>query len=434
MITTRRTFLRSAAGATAMLAVGALRDDWTRRVHAANLDAAGRPPNDLAGDERFWFQIQQAFDIDRSLINLNNGGVCPSPRIVHQAMIRQLNFANHAPSRNLWTVQDPQVELVRTRLARTFGCDREEMAITRNASESLQIAINGIDLNPGDEFLTTTHDYPRMINSLKQRMAREGLVVKQFKLPVPVPSHDALVRLFEENITPKTKVILLCHIVNLTGEIFPVERICKMARTRGIQTIVDGAHAFAHFVYDGGALGCDYYGTSLHKWLTAPIGTGFLYVRKDRIKNLWPLQAAPDPRADDIRKFEEIGTHPAAPRMAIAEALTFYHGIGPERKEARLRFLRNSWADRLQQDDRVRINTNLAPDHSCGIANVQLEGIDPAELTGHLWRRHKIIVTPIKHEDFQGIRVTPNVYTTRREIDLFCEAMEGVLEKGLPTP
>ncbi|MFQ5430700.1 MAG: aminotransferase, partial [Phycisphaerae bacterium] len=167
--TSRRTFLSSAAGATAAIALASLKDDWVRRVRAANLEAAGRTPEALAGDERFWFQIQQAFDIDRSLINLNNGGVCPSPRIVHQAMIRQLNFANHAPSRNLWTVQDPQVELVRRRLARTFGCDPEEMAITRNASESLQIAINGIDLKPGEEFLTTTQDYPRMVNSLKQR-------------------------------------------------------------------------------------------------------------------------------------------------------------------------------------------------------------------------------------------------------------------------
>ena len=432
MQASRRQFLRTAAGATAVLAVPSLTDDWMSHVRAADRQAAGRSPEQLAGDEGFWFQIQQAFDIDRSLINLNNGGVCPSPRVVHQAMIRQLNFANHAPSRNLWSVQDPQVELVRERLARTFGCDTEEMAITRNTSESLQIAINGIDLKPGDEFLTTTQDYPRMVNSLKQRHLREGIAVRQFKLPVPVVSHDELVGLFEKNITPKTRVVLLCHIVNITGEILPVRRICELARKRGILTIVDGAHAFAHFVYKVGDLGCDFYGTSLHKWLTAPIGTGFLYVRRPLITKHWPLQAAPAPQSGDIRKFEQIGTHPAAPRMAIAEALTFFHGIGPKRKEARLRRLRNYWADRLAKYDRVKFNTNLSPEHSCAIANIQIEGVDAADLTAHLWKAHKIIVTPIGHKDCPGIRVTPNVYTTKRELDIFCEAMIAVIKNGLP--
>lgn len=431
MFVNRRSFLRTSTGVTAAFAIGSLRNDWARHVQAANHDAAGRSPEDLSDDEKFWFQVQQAFDIDRSLINLNNGGVCPSPRIVHEAMIRQLSFTNHAPSRHLWDVQDPQVELVRVRLARTFGCDPEEMAITRSASESLQIAINGIDLKAGDEFLTTTHDYPRMVNTLKQRMAREDIVLRQFKVPVPVKSHDQLVRLFEENITERTKVILLCHIVNITGEIFPIKRICEMARRRGILTIVDGAHAFAHFTYRYDDLGCDYYGTSLHKWLTAPIGTGFLFVRKERIKDLWPLTAADDPKSDNIRKFEEIGTHPSAPRLAIAEALTFHHGIGPKRKENRLRALRNYWAERLMRHDRIHMNTNLSSAHSCAIATVRIEGVESAALTTHLWDKHKIIVTPIKHHDFEGIRVTPNVYTTKRELDLFCEAMEQVIVNGI---
>ncbi len=432
MQATRRTFLRSAVGSTAAFALAALRDDWTQRVRAANRLVMGRSPEEVAADEAYWFAVQQAFDIDRSLINLNNGGVSPSPRIVLAAMKRQMDIANHAPSRGLWQLQDPQVEHVRRRLARTFGCDLEEMAITRNSSEALQIAINGIDMAPGDEFLTTTHDYPRMVNQIKQRVMRDGVAIKQFSLPVPVESHEQMVRLFEQNITPRTKVILLCHIVNITGEILPVLPIAQMARRRGILTIIDGAHAFAHFTYKYDDLDCDFYGTSLHKWLTAPIGTGFLFVRKERIKDLWPLQAPPDPKSENIRKFEEIGTHPAAPRLAIAEALTFYHGIGPKRKECRLRYLRDHWARRLMHHDRVRINTNLDSAHSCAIANVQIEGIDPVALNGHLWARHKIITTPIKHADFEGIRVTPNVYTTLREIDIFCEAMEDVIGNGLP--
>ncbi len=427
----RRRFLRRTAGAGAAVALASLVDGWAGVIETANAVAGDRSPTELAGDESFWFQVQQAYDIDRSLINLNNGGVAPSPRVVHSAMVRQLGITNHVPPRQLWLLQDPQIELVRTRLAKAFGCDREELAITRNASESLQICLNGIDLEPGDEILTTTQDYPRMLNTIKQRVQRERVVMKQVTLPVPVEADDDVVRLFESAITPKTRVILFCHIVNITGEILPVKRICAMARERGIRTIVDGAHAFAHFVYSGRDLGCDYYGTSLHKWLSAPIGTGFLYVRRERIGDLWPLTAPDDPRSDNIRKFEEIGTHPSAPRMAIAEALAFFEGIGPDRKEKRLRYLRNYWADRLLKHDRIHIHTNLAPEHSCGIAVVEIEGIDSIDLSGHLWEKHKILVTPIMHEDFQGIRVTPNTYTTLGELDLFVEAMEDVIAHGV---
>ena len=229
-------------------------------------------------------------------------------------------------------------------------------------------------------------------------------------------------------------MILLCHISNVTGEILPGKRICELARRRGILTIVDGAHAFAHFVYDGRDLGGDLYGTSLHKWLTAPIGTGFLFVRRKLIPDIWPLQAAPDPKSGDIRKFEEIGTHPAAPRLAVAEALTFYHGIGPARKEVRLRHLRDYWADRLRRHDRVRLHTNLDRAHSCAITTVEIDGVDPAALTAHRWKKRKIIGTPIIHADVQGIRVPPNVQTTKPEPDLVRQGGEQVVRDGLPKP
>ncbi len=436
MMQSRRAFMRRAAGASAACAVISLKDNWP--FHLAKAGAAAADERPAAGSiarpnpgESFWFHVQQAYDVDRSMINLNNGGVAPSPRVVHDAMVRQLALTNHAPPRQLWSIQDPQVELVRRRLAKTFGCDAEELAITRNASESLQICLNGIDLAPGDEILTTTQDYPRMINTIRQRAMREKIVMKQIRLPVPVESDDEIVARFEEAVTPRTRVILLCHVVNITGEILPVRRICRLARDRGILTIIDGAHAFAHFVYNGAELGCDFYATSLHKWLSAPIGTGFLYVRKDRIRDLWPLTAAPDPKSENIRKFEEIGTHPAAPRMAIAEALAFYEGIGPKRKEDRLRALRQYWVDRLRPLDHIRIHTNLAPEHSCGIATVQMDGVDSVKLSSHLWEKHQILVTPIMHEDFEGIRVTPNTYTTMGELDLFIEAMENIARRGL---
>ncbi len=432
MAGTRREFLMSTA-AVGAAAYATLRSDGLARVLAAGADAGDTPPEKLAGHEGYWFHVQRAFAVDRSIINLNNGGVSPSPRIVMDAMKRQLDFSNQAPSHNLWRVLDPQVETVRRRLARVFGCDAEEMAITRNTSEAMEIAIMGLDLKRGDEFLTTDQDYPRMLNTLKQRVQREGIVVNTFSWPTPPRSLDDLARRFEEHVTPKTKALMVSHMTTFTGQIFPVKQICTMARQRGITSIVDGAHAFGHIAFDGGDIGCDFYGNSLHKWMTAPHGTGFLYVRRDRIANHWPLMAAPDPLIDDIRKFEEIGTHPNANRLAVAEAIVFYEGIGARRKEARLRYLRDRFARRLVENDRVQLRTSLDPAQSCALCTLEIDGIDPAKLAGHLWREYKIVTTPIGHDQVQGLRVSPNVYTTPTEIDMFCDAMESVIKHGLPT-
>ena len=417
------------------MAVSFLKEDWPARLAAAEHDGGGRGGGDGAGgNESFWFQIQQAFDVDRSIINLNNGGCCPAPRLVMSAQHRHLDFTNNAPVRTLWTIMDPQVELVRARLAKSFGCQPDEMAITRNASESLQIALNGIDMKPGDEFLTTTQDYPRMITTIKQRAQREGVVLKQIKIPTPARSASEIVDLFEKAITPKTRVILVSHSIFLTGQILPVKEVCALARQRGIWSIVDGAHAFAQFPFDGGDIGCDMYGVSLHKWCTAPIGNGFLYVRKDRIKDVWPLTASAEPRSDNIHKFEEIGTHPDAGRLAIAEALTFWEGIGAERKATRLRYLRDYWAKRLMKLPNVRLHTSLDPAHSCAIGTVQLVGVDSTKLAEHLWEKYKIITVGIQHEEFEGLRVSANVYTSLSELDYFCAAYEEVAKNGIPPP
>ncbi|MFY9554094.1 MAG: aminotransferase class V-fold PLP-dependent enzyme [Blastocatellia bacterium] len=428
---TRRTFLRSAGGATAMASLASLREGGIERILAASRAVAATPADRIAADEDFWREIQQAFTVDRSLINLNNGGVSPSPRVVQDAMRRYLEFSNQAPTITMWQVLEPEIEGVRRRLAAAFGCDPEEMAITRNASESLEICIFGLDLEPGDEVLTTNQDYPRMMTSWRQRERRDGIKIRTISFPVPPPSMDDLYERFKRAITPSTKVILVCHITNLTGQIFPIKRICQLGRERGIEVIVDGAHAFAHFPFKHADLDCDYYGTSLHKWLLAPHGTGFLYVRKSKIGKLWPLMAAAKQQDNDIRKFEEIGTHPAANHNAISEALTFHEGIGAERKAARLRFLKDRWARRLETSKGVRILTPYDPQQSCGLANFSVDGIDPVKLVGHLWERYRIIATPIVHEEFKGIRVTPNVYTTLSDIDMFCDAVEKTIRSGL---
>ena len=427
----RRDFLRSMLG-TAAVTLPTLRDDGLDRILTLP-STDGASPEAIAEDEGFWFQVQQAFTVDRTLINLNNGGVCPSPRVVQDAMRRYLELSNEAPVYTMWRILEPAIESVRVGLARTFGCDAEEMAITRNASESLENVQFGLDLAPGDEILTTDQDYGRMLTTWDQRRRREGIVVKTVAFPAPPPSMQYLVDMFERAITPRTKVIHFCHITNLTGQIFPVREISRMARARGIWTVVDGAHAFAHFPFTRDDLDCDFYGCSLHKWLLAPHGTGMLYVKRDLIDKVWPLMAAPESMNGNIRKFEEIGTHPAANHNAIAEALTFHHGIGIERKVARLRYLRDRWMRRLEGQPGVQLHTSFDPAMSGALANVGLEGVEPGALTSHLWNKHRIIVTPIGHPDCTGIRVTPNVYTTLDEVDRFSEAMEDVIRNGLPT-
>ena len=416
----RRHFLQ-AAGALAFL-----RPDSADRARAATV-GNNRPADELARDEDFWRDIQSAFTLDRNIINLNNGGVSPSPRVVQEAMRRSLEHSNIAPARTMWVDLEPEVETVRQRLAADFGCDPEEIAITRNASESLENVQMGLTLKPGDEVLTTDQDYPRMITTWKQRERREGIVLKMISFPTPPPSLDDLAERFERAITPRTRVIHFCHITNLTGQIFPVQRICRLARSRGIEAIVDGAHAYAQFPFKHADLDCDYYGTSLHKWLLAPHGTGFLFVRKSKIPQVWPLMAAGADQTNNIRKFEEIGTHPAANHNAIADALEFHAAIGVERKAARLRYLRARWTDRLTRLPRVSTLTSADPRMSCGIGLLVAEGKDPGPLGEQLWDKYRIMTTPIVHPQFKGLRITPNIYTTVPEIDIFCGAVEKLV-------
>ena len=394
--------------------------------------ARARELEDDPERELFWGEIARAFTVDRGMINLNNGGVSPSPRMVQEAMKRHLDVSNEAPAYSMWRVLEPGREGVRARLARTFGAEPEEVAITRNASESLQTCQFGFDLARGDEVLTTTQDYPRMITTFKQRQRREGIVLVQFKIPTPCEDPGEIVRRFEQHITPRTRLILVSHMVFLTGQILPVAEVVALGRKHGIPVIVDGAHALAHFDFRLSDLDCDYYAASLHKWLFAPHGTGILYVRKDKIGGLWPLMAAAESQKDDIRKFEEIGTHPAANALAIAEALVFHETLGARRKQERLIELRETWAEPLSRHERVRFHTSRKPGFACGLALVEIEGVEPEKLAAYLWDEHRIFVVAIKHEEFQGIRISPSVYTLKSELARFVDAMEAVIRDGLP--
>jgi selenocysteine lyase/cysteine desulfurase len=386
----------------------------------------------ITEDELYWAEIQRAFDLDRTMVNLNNGGCSPAPTHVLEQMIRDLRFSNELPVEHMWSVLEPRIESVRRELARDFGCDAEEMAITRNASESNENMIFGLDLKRGDEVIITTQNYPRMQTAWRQRERRDGIVVRAVRQDTPPKSADEYVSRIAEAITPRTRVIEVMHISFMTGYIAPVRKIVDLAKPKGIAVFVDGAHAYAHFPFTRDELGCDYYGTSLHKWLMAPIGTGFLYVRRDKIASLWPLMAAAPEQTNDIRKYEEIGTHPAANHNAIAVALAFHRAIGVDRKIARLRQLRDRWAKRLlAASDRVRMLTPIGPNESGAIGVVAVEGMDIGKLQAWLLTKHHIVATPLIHSEFSGLRVTPNVYTTLDEVDLFADRMEQAIRRGV---
>jgi selenocysteine lyase/cysteine desulfurase len=430
MMANRRSFLAQAGSVG--LAAAAFRADALARAAGAGKDAGPSPAAELACNEDYWSEIQRCFDNDRTIVNFNNGGVCPTPTHVLDQMIRDLRFSNESPAQHMWRVLEPRVESARRELAREFGCDAEEIAVTRNASESMEILIFGMDLKRGDEVVITDQNYPRMITSWEQRARREGIVLRKISFPIPLPSPEVFVDRVREAITPRTKVIEFPQITNLSGQILPARDIIRLGREQGIQVFIDGAHAFAHLTSRRDDLECDYYGCSLHKWLLAPIGTGFLYIRKSKLKTIWPLMGADPPLDEDIRKYEQIGTHPAANHNAISAAVAFHRSIGPERKLARLRYLRDRWAKPLlASHSRIKLWTKIGDDAaSGGIALVQIEGIDPERLADHLWDKHRLITLPIKHAQFEGVRVTPNIYTTLAEVDLFVEAMKQAATKG----
>ncbi len=433
----RRSFLRMAGalgtGAYAWKAGG------LESVAAAAQSIMDRPPAEVAKDEFYWREIQLAFKLDRTLINLNNGFTSPTPRVALEAVWRYMDIINMLPVHYQAQVAG-NVQTVRLRMAAEFGCDPEEMALTRGASESLQIAQNGIDLKAGDEVITTEQDYPRMLTTWDQRMRRESIKVTRLQFPVPT-TQDDLYQRFEKAISPRTKVLHFCHVTNLTAQMFPVQRLARLARSKGIVTIVDGAHALGQFPFKLRDLECDAYGVSLHKWLLAPIGNGCLYVRREMIPKFWPLQAAPEQQDNDIRKFEAIGTHPWAIRAGLGEALAFHQAIGAERKAARLRYLTLRWANALKVHPRIRILSNLGePAEIWAVAAVNIEGIDARSLARFLMNKYRIVVVPLvggappnQVFDYQCLRVSPNVYTTLEEIDTFVAAMEDAMKNGVPT-
>lgn len=380
-------------------------------------------PLEAAKNEELWARIQQAYTTSTSIINLNNGGISPQPKVVQDAAKRYYTYCNEAPSYYMWRILDQGREPLRAKLADLAGVSPDELAINRNTTEAINTVIFGMNLKKGDEVVLTKYDYPNMINAWRQREKRDGIVLKWLDFNIPIESDSEVLEKFRTAITPRTKVFHITHMINWTGHIMPAKKLCALARENGIDSIVDGAHTFAHLDFKISDLGCDYYGTSLHKWLCAPFGTGLLYIRKEKIKDIWPLLASPENQEDNIRKFENIGTRSFAIEQAIGTAIDFHNAIGAARKEARLKYLKQYWVNQAKSIDRVKFYTSTKPELSSALFNFGIEGIDAGPVHNILFREKKVHTSPIKWEKVNGPRITPHVYTKKYDLDRLVEAI-----------
>jgi selenocysteine lyase/cysteine desulfurase len=422
--TNRRNFLQKVGAISATAFLSSLTEPaWSRNLHKALYDAEGVSAGDLAGEEDFWYYIQQAFTVSPGIINLNNGGVSPAPKTVQEAMKRYYDYCNEAPSYYMWRILDQGREPLRKNMAKMSGCDTEEVAINRNSSEGLETIIFGLQLKAGDEVVAAKQDYPNMVNAYKQREQRDGIKMVWVNLELPSEDENYMVKQYTDAFTARTKAVHVTHIINWNGQILPVKKIANEAHKRGIEVIVDGAHSLAHFDFKISDLDCDYFASSLHKWLYAPIGSGMMYVRKEKIKNLYPLFATDIPLKDDIRKFEHLGTRPMFIEQAIGKAIEFHEMIGNERKEKRLHYLKNYWMDKVKTIPKVKLHTSFHPKWGCAIGVVSVDGRKPAELDNFLLDKYRIHAVGIEWENIKGVRVTPNVYTTTKNLDMLVEGI-----------
>lgn len=403
---------------------------WSRQLEKALRNAEGVTPDELASDEDFWYYIQQSFTVSPSIINLNNGGVSPAPKTVQDAMKRLYDLSNEAPTYYMWRIIDAGREPLRNSLAQVAGCNTEEIAINRNASEGMETIIFGLQLKEGDEVVLCKQDYPNIINAWKQREIRDKIKLVWVNLELPSENEAYLVKQFTSAFTTKTKVVNVTHIINWNGQILPVRKIADEAHKKGIEVVVDGAHSFAQFDFKIPDLGADYFATSLHKWLYAPIGSGMLYVKKEKIKNLYPLFASDEPLKDDIRKFEHLGTRPFYIEQAIGKAIDFHEMIGIERKQKRLHYLKNYWMEKVQDVKSVKLHTSMSPKWGCAIGMVSIEGKKPNELDSFLFNNYKIHTVAINWDGVVGVRVTPNVYTTTKNLDVLVEGIKAFAAKA----
>jgi len=380
-------------------------------------------PEEIAEDEKFWLQIRKGYKLKPDYINLENGFYCFQPQETLEKFIKHVREVNYQGSYYMRTVQRDNKKAIAAKLANLAGCSSDELIITRNATESLDMIIGGLNWQKGDEAIMAEQDYGSMIEMFKQVSKKYGVINKIISVPNHPASDEEIVSIYENVITQNTKLLMVSHMINITGQILPIQKICDMAHKKGVLVLVDGAHAFAHFKYSIPDLHCDFYGTSLHKWLSVPLGAGFLYVKKENISKVWPLLAEGNRNEDDISRLNHIGTHPVHTDLAIADAIDFYLKIGIERKEARLRYLQNYWTSKVRNLPNVIVNTPFDVNRSCGIANVGIKTLKPSELSDIFIKKYKIFTVAIDSASVKGCRVTPNIYTTPDELDQLVKAL-----------
>ena len=421
----RRAFLKQTAALASAFSVNNLFQQAHGELWAqASSNVSGLNAEQAAQDEDYWSVIQRAYTVNPNLINLNNGGVSPAPLVVQQAVERYNELSNEGPSYYMWRILDQGREPLREKLAKLAGAQPGEIAVNRNSTEALNTIIYGLELKSGDELVGTRQDYPNMIEAYRQRAMREGVVYKQISFDFPIEDDEQIVKAYEAAITPRTRLLHVTHMINWVGQTMPVAKIADMAHARGIEVIADGAHSFGLIDFKIPDLHCDYFGTSLHKFLSAPIGTGMMWVKSDKIEKLWPLTCNDKPRSGDIRKFETLGTRSFPLEQGIGEAINFHEGIGSKRKEERIRYLKNYWASRVQGIPKVKLHTSLDARYSCAICGVSIDGMTPSELENALFNQYKIHTVGIVWENISCVRVTPHVYTTLPDLDKLVNAIQ----------
>ncbi len=394
-------------------------DQWVKEIHHLS-------PEEAARDETFWLNIRSGYRLKPDYINLENGYYCFTPQETLENFIHHVREVNYQGSYYMRTVQWDNKYLMQRKLAELADCSPDDLIITRNTTESLDTIIGGFPWQAGDEAVMALQDYGAMLYMFELQAKRHGIVNKKVDLPNHPKSDDDIVNLYANAITPKTKLLMVCHLVNITGQILPIKKIVDMAHSKGVDVMVDGAHAFAQIRFSIRELGCDYYGTSLHKWLSVPLGAGFLYVKKDKVEKIWPMFAEMWRDDDDIKKLNHTGTHPVHTDLAINNAIEYYLKLGPERKEARLRYLQHYWTSKVRDLSHIQVNTPADQSRHCGIGNVAVKGMPPKELSKTLMEQYRIWTVAINRPGVKGIRVTPNIYTSLKELDAFVEALKAL--------
>jgi selenocysteine lyase/cysteine desulfurase len=420
MNTSRRKFMRHAGlslGAVSMF-------DFSLFAGSAESADSQKRLDDFDSENEYWEWVRQSYTVSSNLTNLNNGGVSPQPKVVQDVFEQYNRMSNEGPSYYMWRVLDKGREAVRTNLAELAGCEAEEIAIQRNATEALDTIIFGLNLQKGDEIIVTNYDYPNMRNAWLQREKRDGIKLIWISIPLNPEDDDAVVKLYEDAITSKTKIIHITHIINWTGQILPAKKIAEKAHAKNVEVVLDAAHSFAHLDFSFRDLDCDYAGTSLHKWLCAPFGTGMLYIKKEKIASIWPIFPTDKPDSAEIKKFEALGTRSFPAEMAVGRAISFHNSIGIKRKAERLKFLQQYWVNKVKDHPKIKFYTPLGA-NSCAIATVGIEGMQATEIEAKLFENRNIHTVSIVWEGVNGIRVTPHVYTSTRDLD---NLVEGLLE------